>query len=91
MGENVTIKIPDSHISFAESVAALAEENNIKEFSLEYEPDWFDHPESGWSRHVKGKASIQYTAKDGRGRPCKRLSVSFGAHIVHTIETNPES
>lgn len=83
------LEIPASHIAFANEVAALAEKNGIKGFTMEYEPDW--HGEGSWDRRVRGKAKINYSSADGRGRPCRNLNITFDALIVHEIESNPES
>ena len=91
MEQKVTVEIPEKHIAFANAIAKLAEENSIDSFYLEYEPDYFNDRSVAWDRSVKGKARINYKSRDGRGRPCRKLSVSFDASFIHIIETNPES
>jgi hypothetical protein len=83
------IIVPPSHIAFASEVAAIAEKNGIKSFTMEYTPDWTGS--EAWDHRVKGSAKILFTAIDGRGRPCRNLSISFDARISHNIESNPES
>lgn len=83
------IEIPKSHSDFANSVAELAEKNGITEFIMEYKPHWSEGER--WDNRVVGNAKIQYKAKDGRGRPCRYLAISFDASITHTIEENQPS
>lgn len=83
------IVVPPSHIAFANEVASIAEKNGIKAFTLEYDPGWTGV--GRWDNRVKGYAKVLFTSQDGRGRPCRNLSVQFDACIRHVIETNPES
>jgi len=85
------IEIPQSHIDFAKAVADLADVNGIAEFRMEYEPNWREEKGEQWDRRVRGKARIHFRAKDGRGRPCRNLSIEFDATVNHAIESNPES
>jgi hypothetical protein len=84
------IEIPQSHIDFANSVADLAEKNNIQEFTIGYEPDRHNE-DSRWDRRVRGTATIHFKAKDGRGRPCRSLEIRFEASHTHVIEYNEPS
>ena len=85
------IEIPQSHIDFATAVADLAGKNGIAEFRMEYEPLRQHQKGEEWDRRVRGKARIHFRAKDGRGRPCRNLSIEFDATVNHAIESNPES
>ncbi|KFZ27716.1 MAG: hypothetical protein KQ78_00026 [Candidatus Izimaplasma bacterium HR2] len=84
------IEIPETHISFAHNVAILAEKNGIKSFTLRYVPDW-NEPGQEHDRRVKGDAIIEFSAMDGRGRPCRQLSINFDARISHIICSEPNS
>lgn len=83
-----TITIPEAHIKFAEEVTALAEANGIKQFKLEYDPH---HLEGSWDHRIRGNAIITYSAKDGRGRPCKNLGIHIETAITHKIVSTPSS
>ena len=85
------IEIPESHIEFANAVAALAKQNHIAKFELKYDPhDEYDKGQP-WGRQVRGEAVIRFSDKDGRGRPCRNLSIEFEARHSHSIVSTPES
>lgn len=85
------IEIPPSHVAFANAVADLAEQNGIREFDLTYRPEWERVGGEEWDQRVNGKATIHFSAKDGRGRPCRNLGIQFDATIIHPIETTSPS
>ena len=86
-----SIKVPQSHVDFANAVASLAEKNGIAAFTMEYEPHWDRNGGEEWDHRVRGKARISYKDKDGRGRPCRNLGITFDATVTHVIESNQES
>lgn len=77
------IEIPQSHIDFANEVAELAEKNGVESFVLEFDPT--NTSNLIWDRRIKGCVKIHSSTTDGRGRPCKNLSVSFDAKVTHSI------
>lgn len=83
------IAVPESHIAFANEVAAVADKYGMDSFTLTYKPRW--HGGEEWDRRVTGTAKISFSASDGRGRPCRCLGITFDACITHIIESNPES
>lgn len=85
------IKIPQSHIDFANEVALLADKYKISKFTLEYEPHWNNDGGDEWDRRIAGKAIIRYSDKDGRQRPCKNISISIDAQLAHIIKQTPQS
>ena len=60
-------------------------------FELKYKPNWQGDGGEEWDRRVRGEAVIHFADKDGRGRPCRNLSVVFDAHIEHAIVSTEES
>ena len=85
------IEVPESHIAFAKAVAALAEENHIASFSMDYKPEGEFCGGQEWDHRTTGSASIHFAAKDGRGRPCRNLSINISATMQHAVESNQES
>lgn len=69
--------IPESYVSFAKAVAALADSHGVTSCQIKITPDWRDN-----ARHIHGDVQINYAAKDGRGRPDKTLNVYLGTHTT---------
>lgn len=84
-----TVKIPQSHVEFAKAIAELADKYGMFQLSMEYEPDTREPYISGC--RGQGRAKISYRSKDGRGRLCRNLSISFESLVIHEIEKNQES
>ena len=77
--------LTDEQIQFAKDVADLAEKNGVDTFELIMKPK-FDY-----SCRYSGNVTVSYSSKDGRGRPCRILTMSCDATIIHVIEENEES
>ncbi len=83
------IKIPQSHIDFANDVAELADKNGMESFVLEFDP--MNDTNFIWDRRTRGTVKMVFSTKDTRGRPSRNLSISFDAKITHTIHSEPNS
>lgn len=81
--------IPDAYANFAKACAALAESHGIKSFMLKITPDWRDPMPQNVSIH--GDVQINYTANDGRGRPCTNLNVYLTTNTQLGVIREPES
>jgi hypothetical protein len=77
--------LSEPQIQFAKDVAALAEKRGIDAFTLKLEPKF------SYECNISGDVTVAYSAKDGRGRPCRNLIVSCNATLRHVIEENEES
>lgn len=86
MNEITAPTIPASYISFAKAIAALAESHGIKACQLKITPDWADN-----ARHIHGDVQINYSSKDGRGRPCVNLDVYLNTVTTLPIIDEPQS
>ncbi len=81
--------IPPCYVNFAKACAALAESHGIKSFQLKITPSWRDpSPENV---RVHGDIQINYTAMDGRGRPCANLAVYLTTNTQVDIVSTPSS
>jgi hypothetical protein len=85
------IVIPQSHIDFVNAVTDLADAHGMSEFTMVYSPDWIGDKADRWDRRVRGQATINFKAKDGRGRPCRCVDITFDAKIIHVIEEHHPS
>ncbi len=83
-----TTGLPVGIIEFAKTLAASAKGNGIKSFTtkIELDRDMYD-----LDRSFNGNLTINFSAKDGRGRPCDNLSVSLDTHLTQSIVYTPES
>lgn len=81
--------IPFTHTAFAAAVAQAAEKHGIKRFNMTYEPVYTGKLQSG--QRINGDLKINYSSRDGRGRPCTNLSISLDTRLTHEIVTTPES
>ena len=82
------LKIPQSHAEFAEAVSKLADEYGIDKFTMKYRPKFDSPANDGLDRQINGEMNIVYSSVDGRGRPCRNLSIVCDATINLTIEHN---
>lgn len=78
--------IPQSYVNFAKALAALADSHGIKTAQIKITPDWQDE-----ARNIHGDVQINYSSKDGRGRPCVNLDIYLNTHTRLAVVTNPES
>jgi len=85
------IKVPESHIQFAKDVADLAVKHNMEFFQLKYTPDTFHDGDEIEGIYGNANAQIVFRAKDGRGRPCRNLTIRIDSAMEVDIESNPES
>lgn len=81
--------IPQSHIDFANEVADLADKNGVEIFVLEYDPT--NETNFNWKSRINGTVKVNFSSKDGRGRPSRNLSVVFEQKVVHSICNEPNS
>ena len=88
MDSIVAIKIPPTYVAFAKEVAALAEKNGISTCQIKLTPSWRDGEEAA---RLHGDVTINYSSKDGRGRPCVNLDVFVNATTHLQVVANPES
>lgn len=82
-------EIPDSQVAFAKAVAAIAESHGIDRFSMTFRPKFEDRLKQ--DSRISGDLKIQFSATDGRGRPCRGLSIRLETNLELVIESNPES
>ena len=86
------IEIPESHMAFASAVAKLAKENFIESFEMTYRPHSTHNGGQQWDRQlVVGDATIRFSDRDGRGRPCENLSIEVSSRTCHQIKRTDES
>jgi hypothetical protein len=78
--------IPASYINFAKALGALADSHGIKAAQIKITPDWKDD-----ARHINGDVLINYSSKDGRGRPCVNLDIYLNTHTTLAVVDNPPS
>ncbi len=81
--------IPVEHITFARGVAKLADESGIDRLEIKYRPTFRGHLVV--DRRIRGDLRVIYSSVDGRGRPCRNLSIQLDAALVIEVEKNPES
>ncbi len=81
-------QIPEPVVAFAKTVAALADSHGLKGFTLTVRP--FER-EYGKETQTNGEMQFAYSVTDGRGRPCKRLSVVVSSTSTRDIIKDAES
>lgn len=74
------LEIPKSHVDFANAVANIADIHGIKDFTIEYNPE-FDIGLNGPENFIRGNMKIHYSTTDGRGRPHKQLKISCESFV----------
>lgn len=80
-------EIPETYSLFAKEVAEIAKKHGIQSFSMDFEPDYRQQV----SYSIHGKLRINFSAKDGRGRPADNLSITLETSLLMTISETPES
>ena len=60
-------------------------------FEMKYRPGFEWNGGSRWNRDVNGDAVIFYKKTDGRGRPCRNLSISANFHQTYVLDEHQES
>lgn len=91
MKEITPPKIPETHVAFAKAVANLAAAHGIDRFEMTFHPKWEMNIERNCDPRIHGDAKILFADADGRGRPCRNLSINLVANLSLPIESNPES
>lgn len=81
--------VSPAHVAFAEELAKVAEKHGVTRFEIEYHPVFSG--DAVRVSDVTGNARINYSAMDGRGRPCSNLVVIFDATIRRVIVSTPPS
>jgi len=84
-------KIPDTHVAFAKAVANLAAAHGIDRFEMTFRPKWETRMDENYDHRIHGDMKIIFADVDGRGRPCRNLSINLAANLSLPIESNPES
>ncbi len=79
-------EIPDAYIELANLLATACDERGISKATLTIVPETFDA-----LRRTTAKVEIYFSSRDGRGRPCRNLSVALDTTIRQQIETTPPS
>lgn len=82
------ITLPDSYINFAKAVGALAASHGITTAQVKITPNWRD---GETAQRLHGEVTINYSSKDGRGRPCDNLWIALSANLNVPIISTPES
>lgn len=83
-----SLNIPTKFEDFSKAVAALADAHGIKVFTMSIKPEFLDFP---IDQHVSGDLLINYSSKDGRGRPRKKLTMQLDARLTHYLQNDPDS
>ena len=84
-------KVPDSHVAFAKAAADLAAAHGIDRFEMTFRPKWEQRIADNFAPRVHGDMKIIFADVDGRGRPCRNLSINLVANLSLPIQSNPES
>ena len=84
-------KIQETHIAFAKAAANLAAAHGIDRFEMTFRPKFEDRIGQKYDRRVHGEMKINFADVDGRGRPCRNLSIDLVANLSLPIDCNPES
>lgn len=86
--------IPDSQVAFAKAVADLAVSHGIDRFEMTFRPKWDWSARATGPRmdpRIHGDLKILLADIDGRGRPCRNLSINLVANLALPILSTPES
>lgn len=94
MSESTTIKppeVPENWTTFARQVADIAIANGIDRFEMSFEPNFNQKYSVNSDHRLRGDLKIEFSNRDGRGRPCQNLAIHLEAYLTHHIVQNPES
>jgi hypothetical protein len=84
-------EIPEIHVAFAKAVANLAAAHGIDRFEMTFRPKWEMRMGDDYDQRINGDMKIIFADVDGRGRPCRNLSINLDARLSLPIQSNPES
>lgn len=82
--------IPDQVVDFSKAVSDLAVQHGMERFTLTTRPN-FDVRNQQHDHRIHGEMVIHFSAVDGRGRPCRNLSIQLQANLSLIIEENQSS
>lgn len=90
MQEITPPKIPETHVAFAKAVANLAAAHGVDRFEMAFRPGWEGRRiGESYDPRIIGEMKILFSSVDGRGRPCRNLSINLQANLSLDIEKNP--
>lgn len=81
--------VPASHVAFAKAIADVAAAHGIERFEMTFRPAW--RRDVLRDMRINGDLRIVFADVDGRGRPCRNLSIRMDASLTLPIESNGES
>lgn len=85
------LEIPENHAAFAKKIADIADTYGMDKFNMTYRPNFKERYKEGIDRRIHGEMKINYASVDGRGRPCRNLSIECDAYFSLHVDANQES
>jgi hypothetical protein len=81
-------ELPDGIVTFAREIASIADKFKVDRFEMMFEPKEL---RASPTYIQSGTLRINYTSKDGRGRPSKRLTITCQTTTIEKLIDEPES